>query len=50
MEQLAFAIEGYPLRLDDSGDINTEDYTAALMTVRNWFTTHKNYMILNDRF
>lgn len=50
MEQLAPIIEGYPLQLDESGDIKTNDYAGALGTVRQWFQTHKTYKILSDRF
>lgn len=50
MEQLAPVIKDYPFKLDESGDIDTEDYPAALLTVRSWFRTHKKYIILNDRF
>ncbi len=50
MEQLAPIIEGYPLQLDGSGDIKTNDYGGALEIVRQWFQTHKAYKILNNRF
>ncbi len=50
MEQLASIIEGYPITLDQSGDLQTNDYTNALATVRQWFDKHKDYTILNDRF
>ena len=50
MEQLAPVIEGYPLELDESGDIKTKDYTAALKKAREWFIKHKDYRILRDRF
>ncbi len=50
MEQLATIIEGYPLKLDASGDIDTKDYVAALTTVRTWFKQHADYKILNDKY
>ncbi|MBT1705419.1 hypothetical protein [Chryseosolibacter indicus] len=50
MEQLAPVIQGYPLELDESGDVKTKDYEVALQTVREWFIKHKNYTILRDRF
>jgi len=50
MEQLAPVIEGYPLQLDESGDIKTKDYTAALKKVREWFIKHKEYTILRNQF
>jgi hypothetical protein len=50
MEQLAPVIKGYPFELDESGDIKTKDYTAALQKVREWFIKHKDYTIMRDRF
>ncbi len=50
MEQLAPVIDGYPVQLDESGDIKTKDYTAALQKVRDWFIKHKDYTIVRDRF
>jgi hypothetical protein len=50
MEQLSPVIEGYPLTLDESGDLETNDYATALTTVRHWFNTHKQYKILTDKF
>jgi len=50
MEQLAPVIKGYPLALDASGDVKTNDYVAALKTVREWFTKHPNYEILKDKY
>lgn len=50
MEQLAPVVQGYPLRLDASGDIKTGDYVAALETVRKWFAEHPDYVILRDSY
>jgi hypothetical protein len=50
MEQLAPVIVGYPVQLDESGDIKAKDYTAALQKVRDWFTKYTDYTILRDRF
>jgi hypothetical protein len=50
MEQLAPVIVGYPVQLDESGDVKTKDYTAALQKVREWFIKHKDYTIVRDRF
>lgn len=50
MEQLAPVIDGYPVQLDESGDIKTKDYTAAFQKVRDWFIKHKDYTIVRDRF
>jgi hypothetical protein len=49
MEMLAPAIEGYPLKLDESGDVETKDYPTALQTVREWFKVNKNFKILSDK-
>lgn len=50
MEMLAPAIEGYPLELDASGDIKTDNYEEALATVRAWFENNKDYKINRDTF
>ncbi|MEX2235484.1 MAG: hypothetical protein WD824_25205 [Cyclobacteriaceae bacterium] len=50
MELLAPVIDGYPLQLDKSGDIITEDYSTALESVRHWFQINKTYKILNDKY
>lgn len=50
MEQLAPVIEGYPLQLDESGDVKTKDYVGALKTVRDWFDQHPGYSIRRDNF
>jgi hypothetical protein len=50
MEMLAPAIEGYPLKVDDSGDIMTKDYVAALKISRNWFTAHPDYSISKSKY
>jgi hypothetical protein len=50
MEQLAPVIENFPLKLGESGDIKTNDYPAALDTVRQWFRIHQSYTILNDSY
>jgi hypothetical protein len=50
MEQLAPVIKNYPLEVDESGDIKTKDYLAALASVRHWFAKHEDYEILVDRY
>ncbi len=50
MEMLAPAIEGYPVKLDASGDIDAKDYTEALQKVRIWFKEHPDYKISKDKF
>ena len=48
MEQLAPVIAGFPLTLENSGDLKTDNYPEALEKVRAWFMTNKTYTILND--
>jgi hypothetical protein len=50
MEQLAPVVDGYPLQLDESGDLKTKDYVEALKTVREWFVKHPDYKILRDKY
>jgi len=50
MEMLAPVIEGYPLTVDESGDIVTNDYEDALKKVREWFVAHPDYKIDKSRF
>jgi HEAT repeat protein len=50
MEQLAPVVEGYPLALDKSGDIQTNDYVTALRTVRQWFNAHVDYKLKTDTY
>ena len=50
MEMLAPAIQSYPLKVDESGDIDTNDYTEALKTVRDWFRANGNYIIRTDSY
>jgi hypothetical protein len=50
MEMLASVIADYPVKVDASGDVAADDYTAALQTVRDWFAKHPDYTILKDRY
>jgi hypothetical protein len=50
MEMIAPAIEGFPYKLDESGDIDAENYQEALITVRDWFKGNRDYKILTDRY
>lgn len=50
MELLAPIIDGYPLEVESTGDIKTDNYRAALTTVQQWFRNHKEYRIRNDRY
>jgi hypothetical protein len=37
MEYLAPVIKDFPVKTNESGDIDTQDYNQALLTVRKWF-------------
>lgn len=50
MEMLAPVIQNYPLTLDESGDIETDDYLAALASVRYWLMQNKNYVIVTNTY
>lgn len=50
MEMLAPVIEGYPLKLDESGDVVAKDYPAALQLARDWFVKNKTYTISTASF
>lgn len=50
MEMLAPVIETYPLKLSESGDIDSNDYPMALETVRAWFKVNRNYKISKEKF
>jgi len=50
MEQLAPVIKNYPLALDGSGDIKTNDYKKSLGIVRHWFRKNRNYIIDDSKF
>jgi hypothetical protein len=50
MEMLAPAIEKYPLKLSESGDVVTSDYPAALAQVREWFKANAGFKIVDDRY
>lgn len=50
MEYLAPVIEDFPLKISDSGDIDTNDYTEALQICRDWFLQHPDYKITNEEY
>jgi len=51
MEMLAPVIADYPLELEASGDIKTDDYSKSLTKVREWFKNKKNdYVIKTETF
>lgn len=50
MEMLAPVIDEYPVPLEESGDLRTDDYPAALRRVRQFFSTEKHYQIRTDQY
>ena len=51
MESLAPAIKNFPLELDSTGDILTDDYEAALKTTREWFNQQSGeYEIIKETY
>jgi hypothetical protein len=50
MEMLAPAVEGYPLKVDASGDIDAKDYVAALQSVRDWFKANPAYKVNKNKY
>ena len=50
MEYLALCIENYPLKTDEFGDLELDDYESGLQEVRKWFEMNPNYQILTSAF
>lgn len=50
MEQLAGIVDGFPLELNDTGDLQANDYSAALQKVREWFVENSDYAILDNEY
>jgi HEAT repeat protein len=50
MEMLAPVLEGYPLAVDESGDVVAGDYPAALATVREWCRAQKEFVIKKSEY
>jgi hypothetical protein len=51
LEYIAPVIKDFPLKLDESGDLDVKDYQAALQTARNWYSAHQNdYTLIKDTF
>ncbi len=48
MELLAPVIEGFPLKLDSTGSIDTTDYRKALETARKWLSENPGYKLRTD--
>lgn len=50
MEYLAPIIINFPLKISDSGDIETDNYPEALQKCRDWFIQNPYYNINNERY
>lgn len=50
MEYIAPAIINFPVEADDAGDLVTNDYAAALTTVRRWLAQNPGYTISKDSY
>jgi hypothetical protein len=50
MEYIAPAIQSFPLKVDDTGDLDIDDYSAALLTVRTWLRQNPGYVIISETF
>lgn len=50
MEMIAPAVEGYPYKTDESGDIVTDNYEEALTTIREWFRNNSQYTLSTNSY
>jgi hypothetical protein len=50
MEAMAPAIQDFPLTVDESGNLETNDYQAALASVRTWLAQNPTYTLRKDNF
>jgi hypothetical protein len=51
MEYLAPVIKNFPLEIDSTGELLTNDYVNALRTLRNWFKENEQtYEIITDTY
>jgi len=45
-EAVAPYVQDFPIRVDASGDLDTDNYAQALITIREWITTNRqNYQV-----
>ncbi|WP_147302885.1 HEAT repeat domain-containing protein [Marinoscillum furvescens] len=49
MELLAPHVEGFPVAVSASGDLDTRNYRQALLGVREWFAANPNYQLTEPR-
>nr|WP_320120388.1 hypothetical protein [uncultured Marinifilum sp.] len=50
MEFLAPVIKDFPLQINESGDIETNDYTKSLQLCRDWFIQNPDYQIITENY
>lgn len=51
LEMITPLIHDFPLKLQASGDLATDDYPGALETAREWIRNHRNdYLIITETF
>lgn len=50
MEQLSEILDHFPVTVDETGDLVTDDYAVTLQTVRQWFLQNKEIIINRDRY
>jgi hypothetical protein len=51
LEFVAPIIQNFPLKVDAGGDLDVDNYPAALSTARDWYQAHKdNYELIKDTF
>ena len=48
LEYIAYAIDNFPIAVDDYGVAIINDYESALAEVRKWFADNPNYQLKND--
>lgn len=45
LEHIAGAIEKFPIKVDESGDLLVDNYQSALLTARQWLKQHPDYKL-----
>jgi hypothetical protein len=50
MEQIAPVIKDFPVKTDETGDLVSNDYVAALQQVRSWFAANPNYSLNSETY
>ena len=50
IEMLAPVIEGFPIKVNPSIGLESDDYPKTLQTVREWFKKNSNYKINRETF